>query len=434
MERIPASERTREQLKALMEGKAEAIESNSDLVRLAARLIIEEALEGEAEDALGRGYYVRGAAPGAGYRNGYRPGRLKSAEGSIAYSAPQIADRAEPFRSRIRALLGKRTAELEALAVEMYARGLSTRDIEALLADESGQSLLSRTAVSEITERLWAEYEAFASRDLSEFEVVYLFVDGIAERLHLGQPREAVLAAWGILADGQKALLHLAPGTKEDTASCREFFQDMRRRGLPDPLLVVSDGAPGVIRAIEECFPRALRQRCLAHKMRNLQSKVPDDVWPEFHVRARACYQAASPALARLLGDDIMITYGNDLPSAVACLNDDFEACIAHLRFPLAHRRAIRTTNLLERLFGEERRRTKVIPHAFGERAVLKLMYAALIRAAERWRGIRTTEFERRQLKAMRDELDRDHAERTAPAIRSNITAPQSRLSSTDRT
>jgi hypothetical protein len=139
--------------------------------------------------------------------------------------------------------------------------------------------------VSTITERLWAEYEGFASRDLAEFDVAYLFVDGIAERLHLGQPREAVLAAWGILADGKKALLHLAPGTKEDTASCREFFQDLRRRGLPDPLLVVSDGAPGVIRAIEECFPRALRQRCLAHKMRNLQSKVPDDVWPEFHAR-----------------------------------------------------------------------------------------------------------------------------------------------------
>jgi hypothetical protein len=74
----------------------------------------------------------------------------------------------------------------------------------------------------------------------------------------------------------------LAPGTKEDTASCREFFHDLRRRGLPDPLLVASDGAPGMIRAIEECLPRSIRQRCLAHKMRNLQSKMPEDVWPEF--------------------------------------------------------------------------------------------------------------------------------------------------------
>jgi len=417
-----------------MDGRAEATDERSQLVRLAARLIIEEGLEAEATDALGRGYYEHGASPGRGYRNGYRGGRLKSAEGPIAFSAPQIADRAEPFRSRLREILCGRTEELENLAVEMYARGLSTRDIEALFADRDGRSMLSRTSVSEITERLWAEYEAFASRDLSEFEVLYLFVDGIAERIHLGQPREAVLAAWGILADGKKALLHLAPGAKEDTASCREFFQDMRRRGLPDPLLVVSDGAPGAIRAIEECFPRSLRQRCLAHKMRNLQSKAPDDVWPEFQARARACYQAASPALARLLRDDIVAAYGNDLASAVACLEDDFEACIAHLKFPLAHRRAIRTTNLLERLFGEARRRTKVIPHAFGERAVLKLMYAALIRAAERWRAIKMTEFERRQLKAIRDELDRAHAQRTAPVVKTNVTASPTRLSSKNRT
>jgi putative transposase len=431
MERIPASDRTREKLKALMEGRSEVSGERSELVRLAARLIIEEALEGEASDALGRGYYTRGAAPGSGYRNGYRTGRLKSAEGAIEYSAPQIADRAEPFRSRLRQAVRGRSEELEALAVEMYARGLSTRDIEAVFADEQGRSLLSRTAVSEITERLWAEYEAFATRDLAEFDIVYLFVDGIAERLHLGKPREAVLAAWGITADGGKVLLHLAPGTKEDTASCREFFQDMRRRGLGDPLLVVSDGAAGIIRAVEECFPRALRQRCLVHKMRNLQSKVPEDLWPEFKARVRACYQAASPALARLLRDDIAAIWERELPSAVACLDDDFAACIAHLRFPLAHRRTIRTTNLLERLFGEERRRTKVIPHAFGERAVLKLMYAALIRAGERWRGIRFSDFERRQLKAIRDELDREFTARTAPVV--NQVAPIS-LSSKPRT
>jgi putative transposase len=307
MERIPGSERTREKLKAVIAGSNEG-GGTSELVRLAARLIIEEALEGEARDALGREYYARGAAPGAGYRNGYRTGRLDSAEGRIEYSAPQIADRAAPFRSAIGEIVRGRTAELEALAVEMYARGLSTRDIEALFADDAGKSLLSRTAVSEITERLWAEYQGFAGRELAEFDVLYLFVDGIAERLHLGQPGEAVLAAWGILADGKKALLHLAPGTKEDTASCREFFRDMRRRGLPDPLLVVSDGAPGIIRAIEEGFPRALRQRCLAHKMRNLASKVPEDLRPEFKARATACYQAASPALARLLRDDLRTT------------------------------------------------------------------------------------------------------------------------------
>ena len=167
------------------------------------------------------------------------------------------------------------TQALEDLAVELYARGLSTRDIEDAFTDESGRRLLSRAAVSEITERLWAEYEAFIKRDLSEYRIVYLYVDGIAERLRAGQPREAVIAAWGIGEDGRKVLLHLMAGSKEDTETVRAFFQDMRARGLGDPLLVVSEGAPGVIRAIEECFPRSARQRFLAHRMRNLALFLP---------------------------------------------------------------------------------------------------------------------------------------------------------------
>jgi transposase-like protein len=300
---------------------------------------------------------------------------------------------------------------LKAAATDARGREYYMRDA----ASGAGQSLLSRTAASEITERLWADYEAFVSRDLSRFEVVYLFVDGLAERLSLRRPREAALAVWGVLTDGNKVLLHLALGSKDDAASCRELFQDLRRRGLLDPLLVVSDGVPGLICAIEECFSRSLRQRCLTHKLRNLQTKVPEEQWPEFKARAVACYQAASPALARLLRDDIATTYGADLPSALAYLQDDFEACIAHLRFPPAHRRAIRTTNLLERLFGEERRRTKVISNAFGEPVVLKLVYAAFIRAGERWRSLRMTESERRQLAAIRNELEDAHAKRTAP-------------------
>jgi putative transposase len=141
LHRIPATERTREKLRELMEGRSELKGGRSELVPLAARLIIEEALEGEVRNALGRDYYARGAKPGAGYRKGYRPGRVPSAEGVIEYSAPQIADRDEPFRSRFGEVVQGRTEELEALAVEMYARGLSTRDIEAVFADAEGHSL-----------------------------------------------------------------------------------------------------------------------------------------------------------------------------------------------------------------------------------------------------------------------------------------------------
>jgi transposase-like protein len=313
----------------------------------------------------------------------------------------------------------------------MYSRGLSVRDIEAAFVDEAGRCVLSKSAVSIVTERLWQDYQTFASRDLAEHDVVYLFVDGIAERLHLGQPREAVLAAWGITSQGNKVLLGLLPGTKEDTVSCKEFLRDLKSRGLRDPVLVATDGAPGLIRAVEEVFPRSLRQRCLAHRIRNLEAKVPAELWPEVKGQAHAAYRASSPALARLTRDEFVKRFEVELPSATRCFLDDFEACIAHLRLPIAHRRAIRTTNMLERLFGEERRRTKVIPHAFGERAVLKLMYASLIRASQTWQRVAINEFEPRQIVDLRNELDEQFTEQTAPNL---TTASRRRFSSKNET
>jgi putative transposase len=215
MERLSAPERTREELRALMNGELGTAAGRGDLVRLALRLIVEEALEGEVSDALGRERYERGEDGKAGYRNGYRPGKMKTAEGAVDYSAPQVRDTPEPFVSNVRAALSGRTRELERLAVELYARGLSTRDLEDAFTDETGRRLLSRAAVSEITEKLWAQYEGFCKRDLSEHAVAYLFIDGIAERLRPGQRREAVLAAWGIGEDGRKSLLGLMAGSKE---------------------------------------------------------------------------------------------------------------------------------------------------------------------------------------------------------------------------
>lgn len=139
---------------------------------------------------------------------------------------------------------------------------------------------------------------------------------------------------------------------------------------------------------------------------------MPEERWPEVIPTARAVYQASSPAFARLARDEFVKAWGPELPSAVACFEDDFEACIAHLRLPIAHRRVTRTTNLLERLFLEERRRTKTIPHAFGERAVLKLMFAAILRASQSWLRIRINDFERKQLQSLREELEQQFHER----------------------
>jgi transposase-like protein len=421
-------------LNDLIDGRLRVANAKSDLVKLATQLIVEEGLEAEVRDALGRDYYEHGATPGRGYRNGLREGHLKTAEGRIDYLAPQVAGTAEPFRSELRAQLKGRSEELDNLAIEMLARGLSVRDIEDTFKDEEGRLLLSRTAVSEIGERLWADYQAFSQRDLSEYDIAFLFVDGIAKRIRSGQRREPVMAAWGFSHSGAKVLLSMMAGSKEDAETVSAFFQDMRSRGLGDPLLVVSDGAPGIVKAIEICFPKSARQRCLAHRMRNLAAKVPEDLWPEFKVRATAAYQAPSRAIARDLAEGLVSDYETDLPSAVACFTDDLEACIAHLRMPVNHRRAIRTTNLLERLFLEERRRLKIIPNAFGEKPVLKLMFGAMIRAAERWRPIKITAFERRQMEAAREDLDQEYEAQTGLTKQSLKEAAANKLSSRNRT
>lgn len=213
-----------------------------------------------------------------------------------------------------------------------------------------------------VTERRWEDYWAFAGRDLTRHPILYLFLDGMAERLHLGQPREPVLAAWGIAASGAQRLLGLYAAAKEDTASARECWRDLKARGMNEPILIATDGAPGLIRAVEDVFPQRLRQRCLAHKLRNLGAKVPEERGRAVKAHALAAYQALSPLAARAAVEALRRRYAREFPSAVACCEDDFEACIAHWRLPIAHRKAIRTTNLLERLFGEERRRTKTIP------------------------------------------------------------------------
>ena len=431
MKKVPASEATRKRLEEVFSG--EQIDP-SRVIREATRLMIEQALEAEVEQAVGRRYYAHGSAAGDDgprpLRNGLRRGRIDSAEGVIEFNAPQVRG-LSGWTSEVRSALAGKSEELTRLAVEMYARGLSMRDIEATFTDEGGRCVLTKSAASAVCERLWDEYQAFAQRDLGELDIVYLFLDGVAERLHLGQPREAVLAAWGIDSAGAKHLLALLPGLKESTSACIDFLRDLTARRMTNPVLVITDGAPGLIAAVEQVFPASLRQRCLAHKMRNLEAKVPAERWREFGPMARAVYQASSPALARLAKDEFMKTWERELPSAATCFEDDFEACIAHLRLPIGHRRAIRTTNLLERMFGEERRRTKVIPHAFGEKAVMKLMYAALMRARQGWRNVIVTSFEVKQIQTLRDHLNDEFEQRHASPLKS---ASRSRIHSTNKT
>jgi transposase-like protein len=365
-------------------------------------------VEQEVADYLERDHYQRRRPEQEhlGYRNGYEPGRIRTAEGEIVVQVPQVRDAPETYRSRLMPFLRGNSDVLERLAVEMYARGLSTRDIEDALEEATGDRLLSRTAVSQITEVLWDEYEAFTERDLSGFEVEYLFLDAVYESLRQqGGGKEGVMCAWAICADGRKAMLHLALGHKESYANWLEFLRDMVRRGLQTPVLVTTDGAPGLMRAVEEVFPNSLRQRCLAHKTRNVTDKVPDSARAELKNAVRAAYYAPNREVADMIAADVLKTYQRDYPAAMRSFQDDWEACLAYLRCPAIHHKRVRTTNLLERSFLEERRRTRTIPRFFSEKSCLKLVFATLWRASQRWQGVRMSEIERQQLKLLRREL-----------------------------
>jgi transposase-like protein len=409
MHRIPPSQKIGKKFEQLMNQGLDGEEDvTSMVVRLGIERVVQEMVEQEVTDYLERGHYQRRRPEQEhrGYRNGYEPGRIRTAEGEIVVQVPQVRDAPETYRSRLMTFLRGNSDVLERLAVEMYARGLSTRDIEDALEEATGDRLLSRTAVSQITEVLWDEYEAFAERDLSGFEVEYLFLDAVYESLRQqGGGKEGVMCAWAICADGRKAMLHLALGNKESYANWLEFLRDMVRRGLQAPVQTTTDGAPGVIRAVEEVFPNSLRQRCLAHKTRNVTDKIPNGARAEVKNAVRAAYYAPNREVADMIAADVLKTYQSVYPAAMRSFQDDWEACVAYLRCPAIHHKRIRTTNLLERSFLEERRRTRTIPRFFSEKSCLKLVFATLWRASQRWQGVRMTEIERQQLKLLRREL-----------------------------
>lgn len=389
-------------------------ELTSDVFRRAAQMVIEPMLEAEVDERLGRQRYQRRdvgeAADGQakestapGYRNGHKPRQLRTAEGKVFIELPQVRD-AEGWTSHIWPKLRSRSEVLDKLASEMYARGLSTRDVEDLLGeidDGDDRPVLSKSSVSRISEVLWEEYEAFSCRDLSGLNVVYLFCDAVYESLRQQAGcKEAILVTWAILLDGSKALVHMSLGNRESQTSWQEHFRSLISRGLPNPLTVTSDGAPGAIAAIESTWPMAERIRCWFHKMKNVLEKVPEDQHEEIKrllidMRDAPNHEKGRKRAAALIDE----LEQRDLPGAAACLKDDLEASLAHLKLPSRHRRAVRTTNLCERGFVEERRRAKVIPRFRGEKECLKLVFATLWRSSERWKKVKFTRLEREELK-----------------------------------
>jgi len=406
MSKIAPSVRLREEIATFLaqaEGSESGASALSRLVQLATARLVQEALEQEQTDFIGRERYVREA--GRGKRNGYVPGQLDTAEGRVAVQVPQVREAGQPYRSALYDFLRGHSEVVERLAVEMYARGLSTRDVEAAFTDERGTCLLSKSAVSELTDALWDEYEAFQQRPLGEVPILALFLDGVYEPLRRdGIQREAVLVAWAITLEGRKLLLSLTLGNRESHEAWRDFLRDLVARGLPAPLTITTDGAPGLLRAVDEVWPRSLRLRCWVHTMRNLEAKVPAERWLETKAALVAIRDAATPAVGEQALAAFLERYGREFPAACKSLSEDLEARLGHLQLPWRLRKFCRTTNRCERSFVEERRRSKTLPRFFTEKSCVKLVFATLIRAAQRWQRIVISPLEQAQLQQLYQE------------------------------
>ena len=379
--RIPPSARIEADIEALLLAGTDQPDRLSELGRLGAQLILQRAVEDEVTAFLGRARYER-APDAAGSRNGSRPRRVQTAEGEIVVAVPQVRDSLTRFVSSVipdvRGIV--RTRPLEALVIGAYVRGLSDRDIESL-AREAGLGSISRTTVSTICRELRERYRAFRARSLAEVRLLALFTDAIYLPVRPEGPREGVLVAWGYTTDGGRVLLDVCLGQRERTEDWLDLGRGLIRRGLRSPLLVVSDGAPGLVMAITELWPDADRQRCSVHRLRNILAKLPER--PGLHARVRAAYWAAldeagSPAEAEAGLRALVGELEREYPSAAACLADDLAALTVHLAYPLRLRTRLRSTNLLERSLGEVRRRTKVIGRFPGETSCLTLAWAVM--------------------------------------------------------
>lgn len=407
MKRIPPSVRMKEEVERLLGGEsvqvAPAEAPMQGFVRALARYILQVSIEEEATTFLGRGHYRRGERVRLGWRNGYEAKRLQTEAGLLELAVPQLRATTEHFRPALVERLGTRTPDLEGLVRGMYVRGLSTQDVSDLYGEAFGASRLSKSTVSRISQQLTQDFDTWRKRDLSDLPVVYLFLDGQYHAVRQGtDEKEGVLSAYALLEDGRPVLLHLDVGSRESYDAWLSFLQEMTARGLKDPLLVILDGAPGLLKAVKRVWPRAWRQRCQAHKMRNILAKLPRLMQASMKRLVQQVFLAPNYAVAIQRGRALIARFRDRYPAAMECLERDLEECMTYLRFPDAHRRRIRTTNRLERLNGESRRRTKVIPRFPTERACLTLLYASLVTAAKRWRGVPMTAAIVRQLQALR--------------------------------
>ena len=419
--RVSPTDRIRGEIDALFDGSRDLSEVIEDVARLGARLIIQTAVEAEVDVFLGRARYQRAAEcpdARAGSRNGFCESTIKTTAGPVTVARPKLRGTTEAFASTLFGTSVTKSNALESLVIAGFVRGLSVRDVEDTLADALGaEAALSKSTVSRVCRAIGDEFTQWSARRLDELELDYLFLDASMFKMHAGARAEPVLAAWGITTEGAPVFVALTAGGSESIDAWGDFLDELVGRGLRPPLLVISDGAAGLINAAETALPRSLRRRCLIHRCRNVLAKVPaeaqrelrDAYWATFDTEDLiAAGLQPGPGLVAAVQrriDAFAEKYGRAYPAAVNPLLTDRDQLTSYLRFPVEHHRRIRHSNFIERTCGETRRRVKVIGRLPGEASCLNLVWAVLDRASRGWRGMTMAPTGTRLLNDIRHQL-----------------------------
>lgn len=272
----------------------------------------------------------------------------------------------------------------------MYLTGISTRTLSMLSKRLIGRSI-SAEEVSKANKELTGAVEKWRNRDLSQERIKHIFVDGVIFKMRLKWSVEniPVLAAIGVTEDGTKLVLGLQSGDKESATNWREFFRDLKSRGLDGTSvrLGIMDGLSGLEKVFEEEFPNAKVQRCQVHVARNVLAKVPHKLKKEVADDLRSIFYASSKGKADEFYRSFYKKWNKEIPSAVKSLTHSIDACLTFFKFPEEEWISLRTSNIIERLNKEFRRRTKSMEIVAGEDACYRLLAFISLKMELTWRS-----------------------------------------------
>jgi putative transposase len=365
--------------------RAEEATTLETLIRRRARGLIDAIVEEELEAALGAAESARVGPARQGYRHGTQRADVddKSGADHLRHAARSGEDRrgaTTEWRSELVPRYQRRSERVDEAILGVYLSGTNTRRIKGALAPLLRGGPLSKDAVSRLVGRLADDFETWRRRDLAEDQIQYLLMDGWYPKVRIGKRRVRVpvLVTLGVRADGERVVLDVRLAGDESTAAWRDVIRSLAERQVGRPLLAIIDGSAGLAAALREQWPKLAIQRCTAHKLRNLEAKAPVRLREELAEEYRRMIYAETGALVDQARTRFTKKWRLRCPAVVECLEEAGDDLFTFLCFPKTQYKALRTTNALERINGEFRRRTKTQASLPGQEAVLLLLFGLL--------------------------------------------------------